>query len=260
MRSSVLRRFFHHTPIQTPTAWQRYKPFAPTYGLIATCCSVYGYSLYADDKVAKERNYTHRNFIDRNLVLSEQNYNAGRWWTMITHSFMHFHAIHLGCNMFALASLGPLSIGVFGLPSTAVMWLGSSVVGAGAHLVGNRYKAKQARAGTAPKEIEIFGQRLPRGQLSVPDPQVRVVGSSSSILGLFAAVACAMPKTPVQIFPLPFPFQIGPLAAGFGLISAIAYTQDLLPVFGHTGHLGGMAFGTLYYILALRRRIRLPRF
>lgn len=177
---------------------------------------------------------------------------------MLSCSVMHFHGLHLACNMVALASFGPTSIMMFGLPSTAFMWIGSSIAGSWAHLAGNDYKTRQAKSGAAPKEIEIFGQRLPRGQPSIPD-SVQVIGASSSILGLFAAVACAAPQNSIYIFPIPAPLPMGAVAAGFGLASALAWSQDLLPMLGHTGHLGGMAFGTLYYVLMLRRKMRLPR-
>ncbi|KAI4188791.1 MAG: hypothetical protein L6R41_001911 [Letrouitia leprolyta] len=158
--------------------------------------------------------------------------------------------------MFVLNSFGPTSIMMFGLPSTVLVWVGSSLVGAWATLAGNSYKAKEARAGTAPKELEIHDYSLPHGQLAVPDPAQRHVGASSSLLGLFAAVACSAPKNPVYLFPLPVPIPIGAMAVGFGLASAAAYTQNLLPMLGHTGHLGGMSFGALYYVLALRRGMR----
>ncbi|KAL8830105.1 MAG: hypothetical protein Q9170_005887 [Blastenia crenularia] len=143
--------------------------------------------------------------------------------------------------MVAWYSFGRISIKMYGLSSTAVMWLGSSLLGSWAVLIGNDYKAKQATAAVPPKEIEIFGQRLPRGSPSAPDPEVRVLGSSSAILGLFAAVACSTPKSPVYMIPVPVPIPMYAMVGGIGLASAIAYTQDLLPMLGHTGHLGEAA-------------------
>ncbi|KAL9005258.1 MAG: hypothetical protein Q9188_001955 [Gyalolechia gomerana] len=256
----ISRRSVHNKSREASTAWQQSQPYAQTYGAIAVCCSVYAYNLYADDQHDKKRNHWHRDFIDKNLAFSEENYNAGRWWTMVTHSAMHAHGVHLAFNMLALASFGSTSIMMFGLPSTALIWVGSSLAGSWVMLAGNEYKARQAGAKTAPNELEIFGHPLPRGQLATPDPARKSVGASSSILGLFAAVACSAPRNPVYLFPLPVPLPIGALAVGLGLASAVAYTQDLLPMLGHTAHLGGMAFGTLYYVLALKRRMRLRRF
>lgn len=258
-RELVPRRFIRYTSTDTSAAWQRSRAYTQTYGAIAVCCSLFAYNLYADDQNDKKHNKWHRDFIDKNLVLSEDNYNAGRWWTMITHSVMHPNGIHLACNMVALSSFGPASIMLFGLPSTAFLWVGSGLVGAWATLAGKRYKAMQARGETSPNELEAFDHSVLRGQFAAPNPAQRSVGASSSILGLFVAIACSRPKSTVWIIPIPFPVQMGTVAVGLGLASAIAYTQDLMPLFGHTGHLGGMSFGALYYFLALRRRMRFPR-
>ncbi|KAL9594861.1 MAG: hypothetical protein Q9219_006796 [cf. Caloplaca sp. 3 TL-2023] len=232
-------------------AWQQNKHYTASYAVIAVCCSGFAYNWYADDQATKKRNSKHRNFIDRNLVFSQQNYDAGRWWTIITHSVMHFHGTHLAFNMVALASFGPTSILMFGLPSTAIMWAGSSASGAWFYTAGNRFKAEKARERVAPKELEHLG-RVPSEQPAPPETSPPILGASSSILGLFAAVACVKPKASVYIFPLPIPIPMGALALGIGLASAAAYSRDLLPFIGHSGHLGGMAFGTLYYVLRLR--------
>ncbi|KAL8959464.1 MAG: hypothetical protein Q9193_003679 [Seirophora villosa] len=259
--SFVARRFFQYRPVQPPfSRWQQWKPYLPVYAVIGVSCSTYAYNLYADEQVTKKRDYTHRKFIDRNLVFSRENYNLGRWWTMITISVMHFNALHLALNMLALASFGPRSVAMFGLPSTAIMWIGSSVAGSWAYLAGIEYKARQVKSGVPPKEINILGLRLPRGQPTAPEPDWSILGSSSSILGLLAAVGCATPQSPMYIFPIPMALPMSSMILGFGLGSAIAWYQDLVPIFGHTGHLGGMAFGVLWYVLRLRRVGRVPRF
>ncbi|KAI4128063.1 MAG: hypothetical protein LQ341_006719, partial [Variospora aurantia] len=190
--------------------------------MIGVSCSAYAYNLHADAQVTKKRDYSHRKFIDRNLVFSRENYESGRWWTMITYSVVHFHAVHLALNMLALASFGPRSVAMFGLPSTAVMWVGSSVAGSWAYLAGNEYKTKQVKSGVPPKEINIFGLRLPRGQPSVSEPEWKALGSSSSVLGLLAAVACAQPRTPIYLFPIPVAIPMSSAILGFGLGSAMA--------------------------------------
>lgn len=249
------RRLFHYRPVK-----RQWNPNIPTYTMIGVSCSAYAYNLHADAQVTKKRDYSHRKFIDRNLVFSRENYESGRWWTMITYSVVHFHAVHLALNMLALASFGPRSVAMFGLPSTAVMWVGSSVAGSWAYLAGNEYKTKQVKSGVPPKEINIFGLRLPRGQPSVSEPEWKALGSSSSVLGLLAAVACAQPRTPIYLFPIPVAIPMSSAILGFGLGSAMAWYQDLLPMLGHTAHLGGLAFGVLWYLLRLRRIGRIPRF
>lgn len=146
--------------------------------------------------------------------------------------------------MFALGSFGPMAVSRFGLPSTAILWIGSSLFCSSAVLIGEDYKVKQTR---------VDGQRsnhmLGGGY----------VGSSGSMLGIVAAIACAFPKQKIWIFPIPLPLPMRAALGLFGIGSAVAYFQNLVPLLSHTGHLGGMAFGVLYYLLSLKRQLRVPR-
>ncbi|KAL8726189.1 MAG: hypothetical protein Q9166_006862 [cf. Caloplaca sp. 2 TL-2023] len=256
-RSFVSRRFFSQQTSQSSTRWQQYRPYIPVYATIGICCSGCAYNFYADDQANKKRNFKHRDFIDTNLVFNRENYNAGRWWTTLTYSFMHTMPLHLAVNMFALSSFGPLGVALFGLPATAALWLGGSVSSMYLSMLGEDYKKKQARSGVPPKEISIAGWPLPRGN-PVNVENAKHIGSSASLLAILTAVACRLPKHEVFLFPIPVGFPLYGAIGGFAIMSAIAYAQDLIPFFGHAGHLGGMAFGALYYVLALRTK-RFPK-
>ncbi|KAL8678747.1 MAG: hypothetical protein Q9224_004192 [Gallowayella concinna] len=205
----------------------------------------------------KNRNFWHRDLIDRNLIFNRENYNAGRWWTMITYSFMHANALHLGMNMVALSSFGPIGVALFGLPATVALWLGGSVSAIKLSMVGEDYKRKQMHSGVFPTNVIIVGKDLPRGTPENVE-NVKYVGASGSLLGIVAALACRIPQHGVAFFPLPITMPLYGALGGFAFMSAVAYAQDLVPFIGHTGHLGGMAFGVFYYALALRNK-RIPR-
>lgn len=234
------------------TKSQRLGSSVSVYATVSVCCSAFAYNWYANEQLEKKKDQRHRRFIDRNLVLSKQNYDAGRWWTMITCSVMHFHFYHLLVNMLSLVSFGPTAISVFGPASTAVIWLGSSLSCSYASMIAEDHKIKQAEAGSW-KDI------LPYSDTIRHDTMVKQLGASGSVLGIVSAAACVFPKEQIYIFLLPWPVRLSAALGVFGVWSAYCWAQGLLPSLGHTGHLGGMAFGIAYYFLALKRRVRIPR-
>ena len=260
-RLFTTRRFFSLQPHQHSTKWQQYKPYIVTYTTVGVCCSGYAYNLYADDQIQKglrkRGKHWHRSFIDKHLIFTRDNYNAGRWWTLVTYSFMHPSLFHLAVNMFAFTSFGPMAIGIFGVRSVAAIWLGGSVSGMYFSMLGDDYKNKQANSGRSWLITEIGGRPLPpRAERASATTQH--VGSSASLLGIVTAVACRIPRQSVYFIPIPKAIPIYGAIGGFAVFSAIAYAQELVPFMGHSGHLGGMAFGMAYYVLALRKK-RFPR-
>ncbi|KAI4279626.1 MAG: hypothetical protein L6R38_004982 [Xanthoria sp. 2 TBL-2021] len=248
------RRFSSLQSPRAPTPW---RPYIATYTTVGICCSGFAYNLYANDRVRKKQDFWHRNFIDKNLVFTRDNYNGERWWTMFTYSFMHTSGLHLAVNMLALSSFGPICVGLVGLPSTAVLWLGGSASAMYLTMVGEDYKKNQAKSRISSKPISIAGYPLPQGR-PTDQRNMRFIGASGSLLSILAAVACKIPRHGVYVFPLPMAVPMYGAIGGFAVFSAIAYVQDLVPFLGHAGHLGGMVFGAAYYILALRTK-RFPR-
>lgn len=253
-RFFVSRRFLSQQSSRAPTRWS---PYTATYATVGICCSGFAYNLYANHQVRKNRDFWHRNFIDKNLVFTRDNYNGGRWWTLFTYSLMHTSALHLAVNMFAWSSFGPLCVGLVGLRSTAVLWLGGSASAMYLTMAGEDYKKNQATSRTSSKPISIAGYPLPQGR-PTDQSNTRFIGSSGSLLSILAAVACKLPQHGVYVFPLPLAVPLYGAVGGIAVFSAIAYVQDLVPFLGHAGHLGGMIFGAAYYILALKTK-RFPK-
>ncbi|KAL8635810.1 MAG: hypothetical protein Q9228_006737 [Teloschistes exilis] len=152
--------------------------------------------------------------------------------------------------MLPLASFGPIAVSVFGPASTAVIWLGSSLSCSYAAMIAEDHKIKQAGTGS-------WKDTLPHKDTIRHDTTVRHIGASGSVLGIISASACVFPKQKMYIFPLPLPVRLYAALGAFGIGSAYCWAQGLLPSIGHTGHLGGMAFGIAYYFLALKWRLQM---
>ena len=240
--------------------WQQPASTRAPYIAVGICCLGFGYNYWADEQVKRNRDYRHRNFIDRNFVLTQQNVDQGRWWTLVTHTGMHFHPLHLLANMVCLISFGPSIGSILGVQRFIILWSGSGIVGGQAALASERWKERENAQKAPVKTNPVTGGSVisegPRHRSSVV---TRNVGSSTSILGFFTVLACIRPSAAVMIFPIPKAIPISWAALGFASLSGLALSQDWLPAIGHAGHLGGMAFGGLYYLIALRRKMRFPR-
>lgn len=73
-----------------------------------------------------------------------------------------------------------------------------------------------------------------------------IVGASGGIMGVAVIFACHFPRRMMLVFPIPIPIPAYLLVIGFILLDlfAVRSTSDLT---AHTVHLGGAAFGFLYY-------------
>lgn len=156
------------------------------------------------------------------------------------YSFMHFNLLHLGLNMIPLWSFGPGLLKLVGLPAFGGLWLGSSITAAGATYIGDEWK----RAKRTPSKVR---------------EETKFMGASASLLGICTTTAYVFPAVTVAIIPIPFPIKIRSALIGFTSFSVGAYFTDALPFLGHSGHLGGMAFGALYSIIAFRGKTFFPR-
>jgi membrane associated rhomboid family serine protease len=195
--------------------------------VIAICSGIFGWH-YVYEEEARKGSWKARQALansQRHMVLSLQNIREGRYYTVLTSTFMHTTPLHLIINMMTLWSFGRLIVGIYGVPTFVVLWVGAGVFGGAAQ---SYYWLKQPR----------YAERS-------------AVGASGSILGMLGALTCAMPQSRVTLIVFPMSLlQSTLLMAG---LSAAAIQQDWLPFVGHMDHLGGMAFGAFWYLLAMRR-------
>jgi membrane associated rhomboid family serine protease len=88
----------------------------------------------------------------------------------------------------------------------------------------------------------LFDQVVKIGNPAAPS----VVGASGGIMGVAVIFACHFPRRQMLVFPIPVPIPAFVVVIGFVVLDflAIHNTRDLT---AHTVHLGGAAFGFLYY-------------
>lgn len=193
--------------------------------IIAFCVGIFAWhwTMEQDARKGSKKAIAHLEWFDKHMVMSGNNINEGRWYTHLTCTFTHMTPLHLGANMMALAGFGEMAIILFGVPQFALLWIGAGMLGSYAQL----------------KYIK-------------PPLDVKCIGASGSISGLIAALACVMPGLPVSM--LIVPMNLGIAAVGEAVFSVAALREGWLPGVGHTAHLGGLAFGALWWVVALRRR------
>ncbi|ROW07455.1 hypothetical protein VMCG_03926 [Cytospora schulzeri] len=190
----------------------------------------------------------HRRYMHENYTLSRKNAAEGRWWTLITSAFSHSDLLHLGVNMMVLhttANLGFSYLIGMGPLRMSALALGSAVCGS----LGSLYDYnKAAEAGL---------------------PESSGLGASGMVEGIMVATMLAVPRLPMQLFPIPITMPYWVLVGGFvGYDMYRLYEQRssgqrkqnwMGAYVGYAAHLGGAAFGAAFYFLAMRKGMVLRR-
>jgi rhomboid protease GluP len=142
----------------------------------------------------------------------------GEWWRIVTCMFVHYGAIHLLLNMWALFQTGPLMERLLGRALYTVAYFGSGIIASFATLFWNRDRVWSAGASGA------------------------VFGVFGMLLGFILREKHAIPKSVIQ--PM---LKSTLLVVGFNLLYGITN-----PRIGNAAHLGGFVAGfALGWLLAL---------
>lgn len=80
--------------------------------------------------------------------------------------------------------------------------------------------------------------------------QARALGFSGSVMGVGTVAAFLYPKVTFQLYGI-IPVPLWGLIAGYAIFDGY-YLNDKSSRVGHAGHLGGLAFGIVYYFARLR--------
>lgn len=80
--------------------------------------------------------------------------------------------------------------------------------------------------------------------------QHEAIGASGSLMGICAAIACTMPNAMVSVYGIRMPIWLQ--TVGMVLFSLAAHEKGLFKRLGHLRHLGGMAFGAVWWVVVLR--------
>ncbi|KAF2661612.1 hypothetical protein K491DRAFT_687384 [Lophiostoma macrostomum CBS 122681] len=206
------------------------------YGFLAVNTGVFAYAMYVQEQ-ARQGNVKPLIDYSKNFTL---NYNGvvddGRWWTMLTYSISHMGLAHFAGNMLSFYFLGEFIVSTPGIgPGKFVtLILGSALAGSVLGLVQRRETIKATG-----------GRDMKRG-----------LGFSGSVMGVSAVAACLYPRSKVALYGI-VPIPLWGLVAGYFLYDGWFY-NDKNASTGHAGHIGGLAFGLVYYLAALRG-VTLPR-
>ncbi|MCI0354763.1 MAG: rhomboid family intramembrane serine protease [Acidobacteria bacterium] len=153
----------------------------------------------------------------------------GGWiWQVVSYAFLHSGLFHLIYNMFALWMFGTELESVWGRRRFLQLYFVSL---AGAALV-------------------TLGMALTGVLVSMAVP---TVGASGAAYGILAAYATIFGERRIIIFPLPIPLKAKHWILFLVFLSVIGALEGGGNV-AHVAHLGGLLFGYLYVVFAVRRR------
>ena len=165
-------------------------------------------------------------------------------WQLVSSMFLHGSLLHIFINMFVLWQFGNILERVWGserfLKYFFFVGIGASVITA---LVG------ALTAGyTNPACAQALGD-IPWGCFQ------HTLGASGAIMGVLLAFAMLFPNHQLMLLFPPIPIKAKYMVVVIAAISIFAQLTGALPGIGHITHLGGFAFGLLYFKgpLALRR-------
>ncbi|GAB7357011.1 hypothetical protein MBLNU459_g7839t1 [Dothideomycetes sp. NU459] len=176
-----------------------------------------------------------------NTLASVAAWDSGRWWTVVTSAFAHHDLAHFAFNMFTLHTMCQIASIVPGLNGLHILTiaLGSALAGSGGWLL--QQKAKIAEAG----KFQNW-----RNGAAAP-MYASALGASGVVMGVSAVASCLLPRMPIQLMFIPIGIPLWVVTVGYGLVDSF-YLDSPTSRTAHAGHLGGLAFGTVYYLARLR--------
>ncbi|KAF1956617.1 rhomboid-domain-containing protein [Byssothecium circinans] len=211
------------------------------YGLIAANSAVFAYAQYA--KAQAQQGFPaslvqfYQNFtINYDGVLRE-----GRWWTMITSVFAHTDLMHLLGNMLSIYYLGGLVAQTPGMTPVRLLALvfGSGLSGSVGYLYIRHRKMQESQAVT-----------VNRGEGGGSRDFARGLGFSGSVMGVGAVAAILYPRTQILLYGI-VPMPLWALISGYAVFDGY-YLNNPNSRIGHAGHIGGLAFGLVYFFARMR--------
>jgi membrane associated rhomboid family serine protease len=153
---------------------------------------------------------------DRTYALSAAGLQAGHWWQLVTHAFLHGNELHLLFNMLGLWFAGRIVERVMGTGRFLALYLLAAVTGG------------------------IFQMALGGNGL--------LVGASGAVFGVMVAFASLFPESQVVALVFFIPVKLRAKYLGWGLAGSSLFLllTGFLPGIGHAAHLGGCVAGYLF--------------
>ena len=164
--------------------------------------------------------------------LSGQALAEGRWWTLLTHLFLHANLLHLSVNVLGLWFIGPEVENMLGRVKYLLLYLFSGVAGG---LL----------------------------QTAFASPSAELIGASGAVCGVMLSFTTAYPEMPLRallFFVLPVSMKAKTLGRGIIVVSLLCAVLRIFPQVGHLAHLGGALAGALltWWWLPTAPRVRRP--
>lgn len=160
-----------------------------------------------------------------NYTLSLRNMREGRWHTLLTCAVSHATLNHLAFNMVSFNAFAGFAI-MCGLPLPTLLALGLG-------------------SGLASDLACLYDWNRKR-------KEIPGLGASGVISGLGTAMACMRPTASFGIIFIPIGIPLSLLMVGYIAYDTYRLDSEESNV-GHAAHLGGSAFGVLFYTLFLRK-------
>lgn len=163
-------------------------------------------------------------------ALSRQALAEGRWWTLLTHLFLHANLLHLSVNVLGLWFIGPEVESMLGRAKYLLLYLFSGVAGG---LL----------------------------QTAFASPSAELIGASGAVCGVMLSFTTAYPEMPLRallFFVLPVSMKAKTLGRGIVVVSLLCAVLRIFPQVGHLAHLGGALAGAFltWWWLPTAPRIR----
>ena len=150
-------------------------------------------------------------------ALSGNALSEGRWWTLVTHLFLHANLLHLLVNVLGLWFIGPEVEYLLGRAKYLVLYFLSGIAGG---------------------LLQTF----------FSPPTSELIGASGSVSGLLLSFTTAYPEMPLRallFFILPVSMKAKTLGRGLIVVSFLCALLRIVPQVGHLAHLGGALMGGL---------------
>ncbi|KAF2399963.1 hypothetical protein EJ06DRAFT_41178 [Trichodelitschia bisporula] len=223
-RLTTPRRSFTASPYNSAREAQCSRFIIGFIGLNAAVWAAWQYAKTRDSDGKPRRGLL--NFMGANFLLSWPAVFHGNIWVMLTSAVSHYDAMHFLANMLAFFTLtsGLASHPLFTVTRLVQLTIGAAVSGSTAFLLNHSTGPSRNRRG---------------------------LGASAIVSGITTTLAFVAPRATVNLFgiiPMPMWF--------FGLATILYDTYFMgstSSMIGHDAHLGGAAFGYLFYVLKLRR-------
>ncbi len=170
-------------------------------------------------------------FMSENFLVSSSLLFEGKIWTLITSTFSHNLFFHFLLNMLILFNFGSILEEILGIKNFLKLYLISGILGSIFHCFTSSYFLNQ--------------------------PSLFALGASGAISGLVLFYSLLFPKNLVYFFGIiPVPSILASLIfISFDLYGLIQQSHGHgLPI-GHGAHLGGAAYGIIYFLLRRKKLI-----